>query len=190
MIINKKSLLAYLVLLSFQSFAQILPTYPERSNDLNNTQLYGKVEMEPSEGIIDPEEYVIGPGDNIFISISGIEEQNSNLIVNHEGYLYIPRVGVVDLRNKSLKDAKSIIELKLKESFRNVDIYIGLGEVRKIKVSLIGNVNTQSTYIVTSNSRLLDLIKSSAGLANTSDIRNIQIISKDGSKDFVIIYPF
>jgi polysaccharide export outer membrane protein len=184
LIINKKSLLAYLVLLSFQNFAQILPTYSERSDDLNNPKLLNKVEMEPSEGIIDPEEYMIGPGDNIFISISGIEEQNSNLIVNHEGYLYIPRVGVVDLRNRSLKDAKTIIELKLKESFRNVDIYIGLGEVRKIKVSLIGNVNTQSTYIVTSNSRLLDLIKSSAGLANTSDIRNIQIISKDGSLRF------
>jgi len=169
-------------LTSSLSVAQILPSYPERSADLNNPQSFGKVEMEPSEGILDPNEYMIGPGDNIFISVSGIEEQNFNLIVNHEGYLYIPRVGVVDLRNKSLKDAKSTIETKLRESFRNVDIYIGLGDVRKIKVSLVGNVNTQSTFIITSNSRLLDLMKSSAGLTNTSDIRSIQILSKDGSK--------
>jgi len=169
-------------LTSSLSVAQILPSYPERSVDPNNPQSFGKVEMEPSEGILDPNEYMIGPGDNIFISVSGIEEQNFNLIVNHEGYLYIPRVGVVDLRNKSLKDAKSTIETKLRESFRNVDIYIGLGDVRKIKVSLVGNVNTQSTFIITSNSRLLDLMKSSAGLTNTSDIRSIQILSKDGSK--------
>ena len=97
------------------SVAQILPSYPERSADLNNPQSFGKVEMEPSEGILDPNEYMIGPGDNIFISVSGIEEQNFNLIVNHEGFLYIPRVGIVDLRNKSLKDAKSTITSMLIE---------------------------------------------------------------------------
>ncbi len=163
------------------SVAQIFPTYSERSADLNNPQLLSKVEMEPSEGILNPEEYMIGPGDNIFISVSGIEENNSNLIVNHEGFLYIPRIGVVDLRNKNLAEAKIIIENRLGQNFKNVDIYIGLGEVRKIKVSLVGDVNNQSTYVVTSNSRLIDLIKISSGLANTSDIRNIKIISKNGN---------
>jgi polysaccharide biosynthesis/export protein len=163
------------------SLAQIFPTYSERSADLNNPQLLSKVEMEPSEGILNPEEYMIGPGDNIFISVSGLEENNSNLIVNHEGFLYIPRIGIVDLRNKNLAEAKVIIEKKLRENFKNVDIYVGLGEVRKIKVSLVGDVNTQSTYVVTSTSRLIDLIKISAGLSNTSDIRNIKIVSKDGT---------
>ena len=137
--------------------------------------------MQASEGFIDPVEYMIGPGDNIFISISGIEERIFNLLVNHEGFIYIPRVGVVDVRNKNLDETKKIIEAKLNENFKNVDIYIGLGEVRKIKVSLVGNVNKQSTFILTSNSRLLDLIKNSNGLASTSDIRNIKINSKDGS---------
>ena len=137
--------------------------------------------MQASEGFINPKEYMIGPGDDIFISISGVEERIFNLPVNHEGFLYIPRVGVVDLKNKNLEEAKNIIESKLNENFKNVDIYIGLGEVRMIKVSLVGNVKKQSTFILTSNSRLLDLIKSSIGLTTTSDIRNIKINSKDGS---------
>ncbi len=137
--------------------------------------------MQASEGFINPEEYMVGPGDDIFISISGIEERNFNLLINHEGFLYIPRVGVVDLRNKNLEETKKIIESKLNENFKNVDIYIGLGEVRKIKVSLVGNVNKQSTFILTSNSRVLDLFKSSMGLTSTSDFRNIKIISKDST---------
>lgn len=179
---NSLKLLFVLLCLSFftNSLAQIFPTYPERSADLNNPQMISKLEMEPSEGILNPAEYLIGPGDNIFISISGIEENNSNLIVNHEGFLYIPRIGVVDLRNKNLAEAKIIIEDRLRQNFKNVDIYIGLGEVRKIKVSLVGDVNTQSTYVVTSTARLIDLLKISSGLTNTSDIRNIKIISKNG----------
>jgi protein involved in polysaccharide export with SLBB domain len=146
--------------------------------------------MEASEGIINPEEYKVGPGDNIFISISGIEERNFNLLINHEGYLYIPRIGAVDLRNKTLEESKEDIKSRLEKDFKNVDIYIALGEVRKIKVSLIGNVKIQSSLVLSSNSRLQDLFKSTAGLNPSSDIRNIKIISKDGTTGLYDLLSF
>lgn len=157
-----------------------MPTYPERSFNSFTDSSFIK-SMQASEGIIDPEEYKVGPGDNIFISVSGIEERNFNLLINHEGYLYIPRIGAVDLRNKTLQEAKQLIRFSLEKNFKNVDIYIALGEVRKIKVSLIGNVTNQSSIILSSNSRLHDLLKTAAGLKSSSDIRNIQIVSKDGT---------
>lgn len=157
-----------------------MPTYPERSFNSFSDSSFSKY-MQASEGIINPEEYKVGPGDNIFISISGIEERNFNLLINHEGFLYIPRIGAVDLRNKSLAEAKVLIRSQLEKNFKNVDIYIALGEVRKIKVSLIGNVTNQSSIVLSSNSRLQDLLKNSAGLNSSSDIRNIKIVSKDGT---------
>ncbi|HCY77917.1 MAG TPA: hypothetical protein DHV28_18580 [Ignavibacteriales bacterium] len=182
-------LFSIFVLNSTLNFAQILPTYPERSFEgLRDTTYSLQTSMQASEGFIDPEKYLVGPGDNIFISISGIEERNFNLLINHEGFLYIPRIGVVDLRNKTLAESKKIITSKLNQYFKNVDIYIALADVRKIKVSLIGDVLKASTYILTSNSRLLDLIKTSTGLRPTSDIRNIKIISRENdttSYDFL-----
>jgi protein involved in polysaccharide export with SLBB domain len=158
-----------------------MPTYPERSFNSFSDSSFAKY-MQASEGIIDPKEYRVGPGDNIFVSISGIEERDFNLLINHEGYLYIPRIGAVDLRNKTLEEAKGLINSSLEKNFRNVDIYIALGEVRKIKVSLIGNVTNQSSIVLSSNSRLQDLLKSTTGLNPSSDIRNIKIVSKDGTK--------
>ena len=146
--------------------------------------------MQASEGVIDPEEYKVGPGDNIFISVSGIEERDFNLLINHEGFLYIPRIGAVDLRNKSLAEAKEIIREKLEKNFRNVDIYIALGEVRKIKVSLVGNVNNQSSFVLNSNSRLQDILRGSSGIQSTSDLRNIKIISKDGTTGIFDLLSF
>ena len=157
-----------------------MPTYPERSFNSFTDSSFAK-SMQASEGIINPEEYKVGPGDNIFISVSGIEDHNFNLLINHEGYLYIPRIGAVDLRNKTLAEAKQLIRLSLEKNFKNVDIYIALGEVRKIKVSLIGNVTNQSSIALSSNSRLQDLLKSTTGLKSSSDIRNIKIVSKDGT---------
>lgn len=178
--ISKKILPALLFLLLFSnSFGQILPSYPERSfNSMRDTSYTLFQTMEASEGIINPDEYLVGPGDKIFISISGVEERNFTLLVNHEGFLFIPRVGVADLRHKTLSEAKEIIRNKLNSGFRNVDIYIALADVRKIKVSLIGDVLKPSSYILTSNSRLLDLFKTSPGLKSTSDIRNVSIINR------------
>lgn len=178
--ISKKIFTAVIFLILFSnSFGQILPNYPERSfNSIKDTSYTLFQTMEASEGIINPDEYLVGPGDKIFISISGIEERNFTLLINHEGFLYIPRVGVADLRNKTLSEAKEIIRNKLNSDFRNVDIYIALADVRKIKVSLIGDVLKPSTYILASNSRLLDLFKSSPGLKSTSDIRNVKIINR------------
>lgn len=164
-----------------QTAAQNFPDYPERSDELLESSSAKNVELQPSEGIINPDEYKVGPGDNIFISISGVEETNLNLFVNPEGFLYIPQIGAVDLRNKTLSQSKKSIESKILKNYKNVELFITLTNFRKINVSLVGNVVKPSTYIVSSNSRLLDLIKSSKGLERKADIRNIKIISKDGS---------
>lgn len=167
--------------LSSHIFAQILPSYPERSiTDSSYIQTFA---TQVSEGAIEPDYYIVGPGDKIFVSISGIEESVYNLMINQEGYLYIPKVGGVDLRNKTLAEAKSIILTRLQKSYKNVEYFISLSDFRKIRISLIGDVKKPSTYVVTSNSRLIDLLKISYGLTSTSDFRNIKINSKDGSKN-------
>lgn len=157
-----------------------MPTYPERS--FVDSTISETFPSQVSEGAIDPEEYTVGPGDMIFISISGVDEKILNLVINQEGFLYIPKVGEVDLRNKTLAESKILIVNQLNKSFKNVNYYIALNDFRKIKVSLVGDVKKSSTFIVTSNSRLLDLLKASMGLSKTSDIRNIIINSKDGSQ--------
>ncbi|HQI42453.1 MAG TPA: polysaccharide biosynthesis/export family protein, partial [Ignavibacteriaceae bacterium] len=92
MISKKISTVVLFLLFITNSFSQILPTYPERSFSSVKDTAYNIFQtMEASEGIINPDDYLVGPGDKIFISISGVEERNFNLLINHEGYLYIPR---------------------------------------------------------------------------------------------------
>ena len=176
------------LIFSGKSFSQVLPNYPERAI-VDSTYLINYT-IQASDGAINPDEYIVGPGDRIFVSISGIEETLFNLTINQEGFVYIPKVGDVDLREKTLTEAKSLILDLLRKNFRNVDYYIALNDVRKIKVSLVGNVKQPSTQIITSNSRLLDLIKSSQGLTDSSDIRNIKVVSKNGTTRFFDFLKF
>jgi len=171
----------YLSLFSTFVAAQIVPEYRERSilrskDTLNNfINLYSS-----SEGVINPDEYKIGPGDKFFISIRGLEETQIYPIVNFEGILYIPRMGAVDLNNVVLKDAKQKIEKLIRKNYKDVEVFITITEFRKIKVSLLGDVRFPANIILSSNSRLMDLINLSDGLNSTANLRHIKITGSKG----------
>jgi hypothetical protein len=93
-----KLILFFASLFSGVLSCQTFPDYKERSfidfsdSLLLNSRL-GEIQEAATEGSIDPQEYITGPGDKIFISISGVEEISFTLSVNQEGILYIPKVG-------------------------------------------------------------------------------------------------
>ena len=141
-----------------------------------------------TEGSVNPQEYTVGPGDRLLISINGLQEVNLTLTVNEEGMLFIPKVGLIDLRNLTLAESKGKIISTINKYYKNVDIYISLVGIRNIKVSLIGDVLNPSTYILPGNARLADLIFTSNGLDSTSNYRDIKIEKKNGeskSYDFL-----
>lgn len=168
-------------LFSYKINAQQLPDYPERFIPDSMFQKYSAPTSRiATEGIINPEEYKVGPGDKIFISISGVTEIANTYIIDQEGWLYIPRVGGVDLRNSTLKVAKEKILEEILKYYKDVDIFIALSDFRMIKISLVGNIKRPSVFVLPANSRLMDLVTNSGQLNANSDIRNIKVISKDG----------
>lgn len=165
-----------------QSFAQLFPEYQERTFSTKpDSQLLSTFKMDATEGSVDPAEYIVGPGDKIFLSIRGLQEIATTLVINHEGVLYIPKVGGIDLNNSTLEQAKEKIKSGIDKNYKNVEVFISLSDFRKIKVSLLGDVRKPSTYILNANSRLIDLIVISQGLTETSNYRNIGITSRNKS---------
>lgn len=158
--------------------SQQLPNYPERFFQDSLSQNI-TIPVAATDGAVNPEEYRVGPGDKLFISISGVKEVSNYLIIDQEGWLYIPRIGGIDLKNSSLADAKAKINEAILKYYKNVEIFISLVDFRMIKVSLIGNVLKPSVFVLPANSRLMDLITTMKELKETSDIRNIKIISRD-----------
>ncbi len=159
-------------------FSQNFPNYQERylSNRADSLAAQNYFLL-ATGGSIDPQEYIVGPGDRIYISISGIQELNFNLMVNQEGFLFIPKVGAVDLKNISLATAKEKLSAAINRSYKNVDMFISISDLKRINVSLLGDVLKPASFVLSGNSRLIDLIAFSNGMSKTSNYRNIKIIS-------------
>jgi len=169
------------LLIAGKGLTQQLPNYAERFTQDTLSQLTSvPVSRIATEGIVNPEEYHVGPGDKIFISISGVTEISNTFIIDQEGWLYVPRIGGIDLRMTSLKEAKEKISDAILRYFKDVDIFISLVDFRMIKISLVGNVSKASVFVLSANSRLMDLITGSKILTENSDYRNIKVISKEG----------
>ena len=195
--LNKIFISYYLLLFIVPLFGQQLPNYQERfiSDSLTkiNNLKPDEFSRGATEGIVNPQEYKVGPGDKFFISVSGVTETINTLFIDQEGWLYIPKVGGIDLRNNSLTDAKDKIRSTILKFYKDVDIFISLLDFRKIKVSLTGDVVKPSIFVLSANSRLIDIIAISEGFTETSDIRNILIISKDSTEkkyDFLSFLRF
>ena len=173
-------LIALLIFTSIVSYGQGFPNYKERTIANLSDSIYNfNSSLTATEGNINPEEYIVGPGDKLFISIGGIEEIVLNATINQEGFLYIPKIGGIDLRKASLKASKEKIVNAINKYYKNVEIFISLIDFRKIKVNLLGDVKKPSSYILPGNARLMDLVANSSGLNPTSNYRDVKIISKD-----------
>ncbi len=158
---------------------QLLPNYKERVLYGDSLLISQKMLSGADNESIDPNEYIVGPGDKIFISINGLEEIPITSRINHDGILYIPKVGGIDLKNTTLTAAKEKILNSINRYYKNVDVFISLVNIRKIKVSLLGDVKKPASFVLPGNSHLMDLITTSSGLNKTADFRNIKIINKD-----------
>jgi polysaccharide export outer membrane protein len=196
---TNKILIIFIVLLlsafakpQVQSFSdqRLLPNYKERV--LYGDSLLANQKMLSGEDneSIDPNEYIVGPGDKFFISINGLEEIPLTSRINHDGILYIPKVGGIDLKNTTLTEAKGKILNSINKYYKNVDVFISLVNIRKIKVSLLGDVKKPASFVLPGNSHLMDLITSSSGLNKTADFRNIKIISKDSIEKKYVLLSF
>jgi protein involved in polysaccharide export with SLBB domain len=152
--------------------------------------------LPPAEGeqilekSIDPEEYVVGTGDVLSIDLWGEMNLSHQLKITPEGNLPIPRVGIVEVGGRMLKEAKDIIQRAVMKSYKNVKVTVTLVELRKFKVSVTGAVRAPGIYSVFANTRVSEVLEKSGGFLENSSRRNIAIIHSDGTISKADVFKF
>jgi protein involved in polysaccharide export with SLBB domain len=134
------------------------------------------VETSALDRVIEPEEYVVGPGDEITIMFTGKFVKRYSLKITPEGYLLIPEFGPVDIARMSLADAKDRLLRALKTRYRDVSISVLLTGVRKVKVSVSGEVENSGVYTVSAGDRVSEAIRRAGEATRFASERNIRVI--------------
>ncbi len=122
-----------------------------------------------------PNEYVLGPGDTIRVKIYGKEAQDYSLVVNREGDVDIPKLGPFSVVGKSFSDVRKELSEEISNRIIGVRSNISMGELRSIRVFVLGEAYKPASYTLSSLSTVTQAIFAAGGVSDIGSLRNIQV---------------
>ncbi len=125
-----------------------------------------------------PADYVVGPGDEVFVQLFGKDNMQHVLTVSREGMLSFPRIGSIAVTGMRFDQLQKDLQKRIKAQFIGVDSYITLGELRSVSVFVSGEVNQPGSYLITALSTVTQALVQTKGIKKNGSLRNIQIKRK------------
>ena len=174
----------------------------EYEEELPEREIYGhkvfnnqSLTFEPSGNLATPQNYRLGPGDEVIIDIWGTSEDHLREIISPEGSIMIEQVGPVYLNGMTIKDANSHIKNAFSRKYAGVkdaetDIQVTLGQVRSIQVDLMGEVAVPGTYRMSPFSTVFHALYRAGGINDIGTLRNIQVLRNGKRIAGVDIYDY
>ena len=137
--------------------------------------------FEPNMKLATPLNYILGPDDQIQITVYGVQEYNGDLLVSAEGYVTIPNVGQIKVAGLPIEAATQKIKATMSSSaypyLKSGDskISVTLSKIRIIKVLIIG-ANRPATYTLSSLSTVYNALYVAGGPTAFGSFREIELI--------------
>jgi len=127
-----------------------------------------------------PDNYVLGPGDQVQLQVSGPQDFSTNLVLDRNGQVNLPKVGPVTLAGVAVRDLEQTLSTHLGKVFTNFKASASLGRLRGIQVYVVGQAQQPGTFQLSSLSTLVNALFASGGPSANGSMRAIQL--KRGGK--------
>lgn len=122
-----------------------------------------------------PADYVIGPGDSINIQLFGAENNEYYLPVNRDGTINFPQIGPVTVSGLTFGQIRDMVNQRVAEQMIGVRASVTVGELRSIRVSLLGDVKQPGAYTVSGLATITNALYAGSGVKPIGSLRNIAL---------------
>lgn len=125
---------------------------------------------------IDPEKYIVGPGDEFKVTIMQYEPLELKITVSPDSKIYIPKIGLIEVKENTLKEVYELIKKDIQKVYNTNDIYIVLDKIKQFKVRISGDVKKSMTVNAYSTDRVSEVLDKAGAMKSSSSTRNIKLI--------------
>lgn len=132
--------------------------------------------------------YVLGPGDGLNLSIWGSINARYNLTVDRNGEVMIPRAGIVKVWGLSYQKAKEAIEKSVSRYFKNYNMDVSLGKLRTIQVFVVGEVELPGSYPISSLATVVNALSAAGGSTKNGSLRSIKLTHNGKPAEDIDLY--
>lgn len=148
-------------------------------NDVFGRNIFNidKLTFQPNLNMATPENYRLGPGDEVIVDVWGASQNTMRLEISPDGYVNISNLGPVYLNNMTIKDARQLLKQELGKIYADSanNIQVTLGNIRTIQVNVMGEVRAPGTYALSSLSTVFHALYASGGVSDIGSLRNVQV---------------
>jgi protein involved in polysaccharide export with SLBB domain len=122
---------------------------------------------------------IIGMGDMVSVQLFGQERGSFILVLNRDGALNFPTLGPIQVGKLSFDEMHSMLQARVSQQVINVTVSITMGELRSIRIFILGEVHRLGSYMVSSLSTITNALFTGGGMKQLGSLRNIQL-RRDG----------
>jgi protein involved in polysaccharide export with SLBB domain len=120
-------------------------------------------------------DYIIGPEDEIKITVWGKIEGNWAVKVSRDGNITLPKIGVIGIAGLTFEEMKEVIHKEISRYYTGFEMNVSMGALRTIRIYVVGNAQHPGAYTVSSLSTLVSSLFESGGPSKTGTMRDIQL---------------
>ncbi len=153
--------------------------------------------FEPNMNMPTPVNYILGPGDEVIIDIWGNSELNVRYTIAPDGHITVPGLGRIQLSGMRVDQATAHIRNAFSTIYSDLDspqprtfLAISVGNVRTIRVNVMGEVVTPGTYTLSSFASAFHALYAAGGINKIGSLRTIRVFRAGKTEAVIDIYEY
>ena len=135
----------------------------------------GAAVIVPQTGAVQ-DNYVLGPGDEIVVSMRGQENSEQRAPVDRNGQVVLPRLGPISASGRSFGSFRQDVETAVGRAYVATTASVSVAQMRQISVMVTGTVNNPGQRLLTGLSSVLDALLLSGGVSKGGSLRDVRLI--------------
>jgi protein involved in polysaccharide export with SLBB domain len=142
--------------------------------------------------------YVLGPGDQLVLILTGNTEVAYNLEVTREGFVVIPQVGQLYVANLTLSQLDLLLQARLSRVFGSVGkgpdaptrFSVSVARLHTNQVFVVGEATAPGSYQVSSAGTALSALYAAGGPNTNGSMRRVEVRRSGRTVDVLDVYDY
>lgn len=155
--------------------------------DIFNKKL---LSFEPNMNIATPQNYVLGPGDQVIVDIYGASQKSQQLEVSPDGVIVVDGYGPIQVGGLSVSAAQKKLRSTLGSRYKSSSLQMSVGQTRSLMVNVMGEVKAPGTYTLSAFSTVFHALYMAGGINDLGTLRNIKVYRNGKLISTVDVYQY
>lgn len=167
-------------------FPDSMQYYDYAEPETEKIKVYGRdifnnkeITFAPEMNIAAPVDYVLGPGDEVYIDVYGATTKEIKGVITPEGKIVIEDYGPVSLSGLTVAQANNRLRSTIGKRYGGSRIELTVGQTRSITVNVMGEVKVPGTYTLSAFASVFHALYMAGGTNDLGTMRSIKVF-RDG----------